>query len=519
MQQLQKWSTAIGAFGIALIVGAFLLRLVTSARTDILLLMGALGIVCIGFYIITRPRDAARQSSNLRVGLQGANVFIAAIAIVGIVIAVNYIVFQQFHQRLDLTANQAHTLSQQTVQVLNSLQSPVHVTAFFTPATLSQSKQAEDLLKEYQLRSDKFTYQIVDPDANPALAQKYDNARTGAVIFEKDNRTEKVYDTYDENSFTNAILKVTQTQQPAIYFTSGHGEYNPTDFQETGLGAIVDYLKQVNYKVEPLNLATISNTLPADTRAIVIAGPTKPFSADDQKRITDYLNGGGRVLIMTDPNTDIGLGDLLKAWGLEIQKNIILDPGSNYRGNAPIPVFAQFPSSPVTENLDKYGVYLPGASSIKETQQDGKDAVALFSTTADACAKTDFTKLQNQTQLQCDPSDAKGPFVLGYTVEASGGGGASPDTKSRLIVLGNSTFATNRWMNSQDALGNQLFFGNMVNWLAGQEQLIAIPPRDPGLRPLTTLSGGDINLVYSTSVALVPLAALVIGGLLWWRRR
>lgn len=517
MQQLQKWSTAIGALGVALIVGGFLLRLITSTRNDVLLLMVGLGIVLIGFYIITRPRDAARQSANMRVGLQGVNVLVLALAVLGIVGAVNFIAFRQFHQRLDLTANQAHTLSQQTVQVLESLQTPVQVTAFFTPSTLQQKQQAEEVLKEYQLKTDKLVVQFVDPDENPALAQKYDNARAGAVVFEKDTRTEKVYDTYDENSFTNAILKVTQTQQPAIYFTTGHGEYSPTDFQETGLGAIVDYLKQVNYKVEPLNLATISNTLPADTSALVIAGPTKPFSPEDEKRVGDYLNQGGRVLIMSDPNTSVGMTDTLKAWGLEMQKDLILDPGLNYRGNAPIPVFGQFPSSPVTENLDKYGVYLPGASSIKETNQDGKTATALFTTTADACAKTDFTKLQDATQLACDAGDAKGPFMLGYTVE-----GAPTGTKNvapRLIVLGNASFATNHWMNNQDSLGNQLLFGNMVNWLAGQEQLIAIPPRDPGVRPLTTLTGGDYNLIFGTSVIILPLASLIIGGILWWRKR
>jgi hypothetical protein len=49
--------------------------------------------------------------------------------------------------------------------------------------------------------------------------------------------------------------------------------------------------------------------------------------------------------------------------------------------------------------------------------------------------------------------------------------------------------------------------------------LIAVPPRDPNLRPIAVMSPGELGLVYWTSAALIPLAALAIGGLLWWRRR
>lgn len=519
MQRIRAWSTYLGALGVALIVAAFLLGVVTGTRRDALLLLGGLGIVLVGFYIITRPRDPTRQTSAMRTASQGVNVAILAIAFIGIVAAINYIAVRQFNQRWDVTATRQHTLSQQTVQVLQNLAAPVNITGFFTPNTAQDRDDAESLLKDYQAKTDKLVVQLVDPDENPTLAQKYDIAGPGTLVFEKGDRTEKVYAPYDENAFTNAILKVTQTQQPAIYFTTGHGEYSIDDFETNGMGVIADYLKQVNYKVEPLSLATISGTLPADTRALIIAGPTKPFSAEDEKRVQDYLDQGGRVLVMTDPGADIGLSELLKAWGLTVEKDLILDPGLNYRGNLPIPVFLKFPASPVTENLEAFGVFLPGASSLQKDENSDKDLTALFTTSDQACAKTDFEKLRQQPIPECQDGDKKGEFVVGYAAEGAGTGGAGDDKRARLIVLGNASFATNRWMNSQDALGNQQLVGNMVNWLAGQEELIAIPPRDPDVRPLQALAGNEVNLVAWTSVALIPLAALIIGGLLWWRKR
>ena len=295
----------------------------------------------------------------------------------GILVAINYIADKQFSERLDLTANQEFTLSQQTLQVLDTLPEQVRVTGFFTPATLPLRQQAELLLREYQNKSEKIVVQYVDPDENPVLACKYDNAVPGTMVFESTNpdlpRTEKLYDPFDESTFTNAILKVTQTKQPAVYFTTGQGEYNPEDFDVEGMGAVADFLKAVNYKVAPLNLATISGTLPADTWAVVIAGPTSPFSPENDQLIKDYLDGGGRVLLMSDPNTTVGLTETLKAWGVGLDKNLILDPGLNYRGNAPVPLFGSFPNTPLAENLEAYGVFLPGTHSITMSSVAGKD--------------------------------------------------------------------------------------------------------------------------------------------------
>lgn len=519
MQRLQSWSTQIGALGIAMLVAAFLLFIITDIARNVLLLFGGIGVVFIAFYFITRPRDETRQASNVRIASQGANVFIIALAIIGIVIAVNYIANRQFKQRFDVTANQEHTLSPQTKQVLQALPEQVKVTGFFTPDTEPERVEAEKLLKDYQAQSDKLVVQYVDPDENPTVAQKYDNALPGTVVFEnsKGDRTEKVYSA-DENSYTNAILKVTQTQQPAVYFTSGQGELLTDNFDTDGLGAVVDMLKQLNYRVEPLNLVTISDTLPADTRALVIAGATKPFSPQSEKVIQNYLANGGRVMLLAHPNSSVGLTDTLKAWGLTLEDNLVLDPARNYLGNQPIPVFLEFPEMPVTMHLNEFGVFFPGARAISQTNTAGKTATGLFSTTAEACAKSDFEKLQQQQQIQCEEGDPKGTFVVGYAVEG-GGGGANPDQRARLLVIGNAAFATTQWMSKQDAAGNQQLFVNAINWLAGQEQLIAIPPRAPNTRPLTTMTGTELNLVAGTSIILIPLAALVIGLLLWWKRR
>lgn len=519
MRRLTGWAAYLGAAGAALFVIALLLFIISDLSRSALLLVAGIGVVMLAFYFIVRPRDARRQAADVRLTVRGTGGLLIAAAAVGIFIALNYLAANQFNQRVDVTANRAHTLSPQTIQVLQGLTETVRATGFFTPDTLDERAAAENLLKEYARQSEKFTTQFVDPNVNPTLAQKYDNALPGTVVFEnaQGTRTEKIY-TFDESEFTNALLRVTQTKPPVIYFTTGHGEYAIDDFEAGGIGAIVATLKQLNYQVEPLNPVTISETLPADTSALVIAGPTRPLSAENEKVIAEYLDRGGRVLVLADPNTGVGLTDTLKTWGVNLQANLVLDPARNYLGNAPIPVFTQFPRVPVTQDLEQLGVFFPGARAISETVVSGKSITPLFTTTPQACAKNDLTKLQEQAQIQCKDGDAPGPFVIGYAVEQEGAD-ANTNARGRLIVIGNASFALNRWMNLQDAFGNRQLFLNMVNWLAGQEQLIAIPPRESSYRPLRALTGGELNLIAGTSILLIPLTALLIGGLLWWRRR
>jgi ABC-type uncharacterized transport system involved in gliding motility auxiliary subunit len=97
---------------------------------------------------------------------------------------------------------------------------------------------------------------------------------------------------------------------------------------------------------------------------------------------------------------------------------------------------------------------------------------------------------------------------------------ASPNAKpSRLIVLGNSSFASNQWVQNQDSAGNVQLIENVINWLAGQEQLIAIPPKPAGTYPLNANSNLDVQFILFSNVALIPAAILLIGALIWWRRR
>ena len=91
----------------------------------------------------------------------------------------------------------------------------------------------------------------------------------------------------------------------------------------------------------------------------------------------------------------------------------------------------------------------------------------------------------------------------------------APKPESRLAVIGDSDFASNRWI----ALGgNNDLFLNTANWLAQQEDLIAIRPRDPEDRRVELTEDQQTRILWITLV-IIPLALFANAFRVYWKRR
>jgi hypothetical protein len=120
--------------------------------------------------------------------------------------------------------------------------------------------------------------------------------------------------------------------------------------------------------------------------------------------------------------------------------------------------------------------------------------------------------------------DRGGPVVLGgaadYSTLSPTGetripSGGPKVNRTRLALYADADWASNGFIAE---LGNQTLLVNTVNWLAGEEDLVAVNGIDPDLRRLT-LTPARRKAMGIVSVGVVPFAALATGCLLWFRRR
>src|SRR5208282_3507867 len=243
---------------------------------------------------ITSSGSAIGSIVGQRSTRYGANAIIYSLAFIALIIGVNY-VSSLHHRRLDLTTEKVFSLSSQSEQVVKNLKEPIKLVGFFPGG---ENETARDLYATYAYASPKVTYQLVDPDKHPELAERYKvsvmNTTHIQVGGEEKGEGTNVTD-LSEEALTNAIIRATQSTKKVIEFLDGHGEADPDDAQNSdGFGELKKDLEGEGYEVRKLELAQLPK-VPDDASMVVIAGPEKPLLAHEIEQLQAYPKRGGRV--------------------------------------------------------------------------------------------------------------------------------------------------------------------------------------------------------------------------------
>ncbi len=506
LQSIATYSFYAGLLALAAGLGLYLVTRQFNTTVEVLLI---LGLVLVGLFVVGRPEQVKRTLTG-RTARYGGSATLMSVALIGILVLVNFL-GNRHHKRFDLTASKEFSLSPQTIQILAGLEEPVEITAFFTTSYYYR-QEADDLITEYRYHTDKLSYQVIDPELQPGVARQYGITRDGTMLFQQADRRQEVYYP-DEKSITSAILKVTQAETKTIYFITGHKEHDPQGTDQGSYSAVRQALLDENYQVSMLNLATITDTVPLDAAALIVAAPQVSFSDKEAETLRAYLDGGGKVMFLTDPTLPNVLGnDYLAKWGFGLRDDLVVDPVNAFFGDYLTPLAAQYPYSAITKDLGGLTSFFPVARSIEPMAElpDGVATSRLIETSKDSWGETD---LQNR-QLSNDKSaDAQGPLVLGISAEMTDSGG-------RLVVFGDSDFAADEVLNTvSGALGNKDLFLNAANWLTEEEILISISSKPTDVRQITPLTGIQQRLILYSSIGILPLVVIIAGVWVWWSRR
>jgi ABC-type uncharacterized transport system involved in gliding motility auxiliary subunit len=371
-------------------------------------------------------------------------------------------------------------------------------------------------------------------DRQPAQARQATVDTYGTVLIEYKDRVERVT-TDTEQDLTNGLIKAITGAQKKVYFVQGHGEKDTAGSDRVGYSSISEALGRDNYAVEKLVLAQ-QKEVPADASVVVLAGPQGDLLPQEADMLRRYLGRGGHMLVLLDPPTAAGtalpnLEALLREWSVDAGRNVVIDAsgiGQIFGGDASVPVAATYAAHPITERFNMLTAY-PLARSVAPTGSaiEGRVAQTIIETSPRSWAETDLAA-SGEVALNPEAGDKPGPVSVGVAVTAPVAAAtpadqpqpapdaeAAPKPESRLAVIGDSDFAANYALGIQ---GNRDLFMNTVNWLAQQEGLIAIRPREPDDRRIT-LTAQRTTSIFWMSIVIVPALVFGTGVYTWWRRR
>ncbi len=483
-----------------------------------------------------------------RNALLTTNALISAALVAALLVALNYL-GTEHHTRWDLTATREHSLSPQTIKVLRTLPGAVQAVAFPSHAPdTSQVARYRDLLSTYQYYSKDFQYHIVDPDRNPAEAQKYKVTSYGQIVLQRGS-TSYTVDDGTEEALTNGLLHVLQTAKKTVYVLQGEGEVPLDDFTRVGMGTAKQALTGKGFDVKALFLVQ-TGRIPDDAAAVIVPSPTKDLLPQETDALDRYYQGGGKVLVLVDPQTPAGVrGWLDSAFHVKAAGGLVIDPVSRLLGgDLAVPIATQYPFSDITQNFT-----LATAFPVSTPLDPEAKAQAVTITPIVKSSDASYVKVNlDSKDARFQPGvDRKGPAILAVEVvpnpaaasppgappttpaagegspkPAAGGparpaalpvGGrpASTAPKGSAVIFGNSGFIRNTGIG---LVGNLDLFTSTVAWLTQSGNLVSIAPRVSPFDPFI-ITGRQGRALFLGSVLVLPLALLVFGGWIYFRRR
>ncbi|PKP02981.1 MAG: gliding motility-associated ABC transporter substrate-binding protein GldG [Bacteroidetes bacterium HGW-Bacteroidetes-6] len=316
--------------------------------------------------------------------------------------------------RLDLTQEKRYTLSENTRELLRSLDDIVYFKIYLEgelPASYKKLQNSvHEMLDEFRAyNKSNIEYEFIDPSEGrdkrtlndfynelvekglqpavdrqqsstsseqrviwPCALVTYKTRETPVNFIQTGQKTDKevlINESLESLEFNliDAIRRLTIREKPAIAFIDGHGEADAMQTEDI-TRSLTDYYTikriKINQKLDALN----------DLKAIIIAGPDSAYNEKDKFIIDQFIMKGGRVLWLIDGTAtnmdslqsraetvaianELNLEDMLFKYGVRINNNLVLDMNS-----CPIPVkTGQVGDQPQFEYYNWY--YFPSISN------------------------------------------------------------------------------------------------------------------------------------------------------------
>jgi ABC-type uncharacterized transport system involved in gliding motility auxiliary subunit len=431
------------------------------------------------------------------------------LVVLAVIVLANWLA-NRHNRSVDTTANKRFSLSDQTEKVVRNLNQDVKLTYWDRQGEFDR---ARDVLGRYDALSPKLKVEYVDPTRKPQLARQAGVRETGLVVIEGAGRRQEAR-SLNEEEITGALIRALKGGERQVCFVAGSGEPTIGETGQDGFSMLKQLMEREQYKTREISLLQKAE-VPKECTVTVAARPRFDYVDPVVNALKSYVDGGGRLLVMltapirqgNEPAAEqAALSKVLEGWGIKPNKDLILEPSAvgQLAGLGPeVPLITSYQSHPIVREMSGAATAFPLPRSLEVSGS----AVKVISTTENSFAVSDLSA----REVRIDPRTAKkGPFTISAAAEVKTGAG-----QARVVVYGSTDWATNVLLRFN---GNPSLAMNTLNWLSSDEDLISIRPKEPEDRRLN-MTRRQMQLLQYTSLLLLPLAAVVAGVAVWWKRR
>lgn len=484
-------------------------------------------------FLTTQSIQKRRYSvsvKNLSTGAYSTGMIVVVLAIV---LAVNVIVgsMPSTWTNFDMTSQKLYSLTDQSIEYVKNMEEDVTIYVLINEN--DQDNILGQTLQRYEDLSKHITVEYVDPTVNPTFHTQYTNGNLNlnSLIVVSDKRSKVIdynetyetsstfdYNTYSYNTtttgydgegqITSALDYVLSDDIPKVYLTEGHNELALSSTFTTAL-------TKENVEYESINLMNY-DAVPEDAECLVINGAVTDFSADDVKKVTDYLDLGGKVvLVLGYSQTEMPNIEAIAAYmGLSIADGMVVEQSqSNYYQ---IPYYLmpnQEKSAYTSGTYNSTYIFAPFVQGITIDNEaaEGMSYHGFLTTSDSAFAKA--SGLDNMQDFSKGENDVEGPFLVGVEAVKT-----LAEGEATMVVYGSEQMFTDE-ASAMVSGSNLLLFTNTISNLMDQETTSAsVPVKSYGVTSLVLNQLHALIISLVTAIVL-PVGCLVAGFVIWFRRR
>ena len=471
----------------------------------------------------------------------------------GILVLINILANRYFF-RFDFTEDKRYTLSKATKEILDNLEDPITITAYFSeglPPNIDKTRvDFKDLLSEYASRSrGKVLYEFINPNKDPQTEQEAMQNGISPVVInvrEKDQSVQKkaylgAVLKYGENtevipfvqpgsameySLSSNLKKLTVEEKKLIGFIQGHGEPS-TSMMSQAMQAL-----NVLNVVEGVNLT--DSTYLARYETLALIAPTDSIPDAHFNMLDEYLAQGGNLFVAINRvdgdlqqsmgnDVTTGLETWLSDKNIQVENNFIVDANCGQVSVVQqqgfisftsqisfpyLPIFTNFAEHPVTSGLET--VIMQFASSISYTGDTTLNFQPLVMSSEKSGTQSNpvfFNIQRNWTDADFPMQNVVAAALLEGKIEGS--------AESKLIVVGDGDFAVNGQGQQAQQLSpdNVNLLVNAIDWMSDDTGLIELRTRGVTSRMLDQIEDGKKNFLKWLNV-LLPILLIIGYGII-----
>ena len=461
----------------------------------------------------------------------GSYSFFLTVILLAILVTVNVALsfLPDSYVQKDMTANQLYSISSQSKVMLSSLKEDI--TIYWIVASGEEDEYVEKLLHNYEDYSSRVTVEKKDPDLNPDFTNSYTDEEiyNNSVIVECGDKYRYIsydemyevssvsyysmYSSADEFSgekqITSAISYCTTEEIPVVHVLEGHGEAELSE-------SFSEAIETDNLSTESLSLLN-GQSVPEEVECILINAPSSDLSAEEKDMLIEFLEGGGKVLILSGTMQEDELPNLkavAEYYGISVMEGVVIEESTdNYVFGEPVLLMPELESSDITDSLisDNYHVILPVAKALDVSGADEDVTVTpLLESSEESFLKADGYEIETYEK---ESGDTEGSLTLAAQVTKDIDG----ENQMQLVWIASSMMLEDAY-NQYSSDANEDFVLNALELMCGKDDSISVRSKSLTNEYLT-VSTSDTSTLKVVTIGLIPAAYLVAGIVVVVRRK